>query len=393
MVSRMTAHASPQVPPWLALPRSAYIHVPFCRHHCGYCDFTVIAGRDRLIPEYLDALQREVAGIAPEQGQLQLSTLFIGGGTPTQLPAAALQRLFEILRDRFDWSADSEVSVEANPDGLTPDRLQVLADNGVNRLSLGVQSFDSADLQILERTHTPETAITAVEAAATRIGNVSLDLIFAVPGQSFDSWCRTLDVAVSLPVQHVSTYGLTYEAGTPYFRRERSGELRRAPDELERSMYLHGIDRLSAAGFEHYEVSNFARPGRECRHNQVCWSAEPYFAAGPGAARYVDGIRSQNHRSVSRWMKAVQANESAVAESEQLAQEDRAREAIMLALRTRAGLHVPAFERTFSVTLSALAGSALDQHLDRGLLEFADQSLRLTRDGLLLADTVVADFL
>ena len=377
----------------MTAPRALYVHVPFCLHHCGYCDFTVVANRDQLIPQYLDCLHREMDRARVSDEAVEVETIFIGGGTPTHLSPLDLERLFRIIREHFRLSSGGEYSIEANPDGLCSERLDVLKQNGVNRISLGVQSFDADVLKTLERTHEPGEAVASVERAAATIDTVSLDLIFGVPGQSLDSWMQTLRAAMQLPIRHISTYGLTFESGTPFFRREQSGSLRKAPEELERTMYIEAIASLQAAGFEHYEVSNFARPGHACRHNQVYWNADEYYAFGPGAARYLAGTRSMNHRSVPKWLSAVSSGESCIAESETLSSENRAREAIMLALRMNRGLDVASWESRFDVRLTSLAGAALEQSVARGLLEWNDGNLRLTAEGRLIADTVVAGFL
>ncbi len=376
------------------LPRALYVHVPFCLHHCGYCDFTLVANRDQLIPEYLAALATEFNDqLADVAGLIEIETLFIGGGTPTHLTPKDLSTVFDVIRRHFRLIEDGEFSVEANPDALCLERLALLRDNGINRLSLGVQSFDDAVLSTLERRHTAIEAKAAMHRAVEFIPNVSLDLIFGVPGQTRDSWRDSLAVAVSLPVSHISTYGLTYEQGTPFFRQERAGRLRRAPDELERQMYVDAIETLTSHGFEHYEVSNFAKPGFQCRHNRVYWNADEYFAFGPGAARYIDGVRSTNCRSVVRWLNSWKKNAPCLEETEQLSTEDKAREAIMLALRMIEGLHVATFENRFGVSLQQLAGEAIGRHQATGLIERHDEHLRLTRKGLLIADSVVADFL
>jgi len=378
----------------MQLPRALYVHVPFCLHHCGYCDFTLVANRDQLIPEYLAALGTEFNDqLANVAGLIGIDTLFIGGGTPTHLTPKDLSTVFEVIRRHFLLIAGGEFSVEANPDGLCDDRLALLRANGINRLSLGVQSFDDAVLRTLERRHSAVEAKEAMHRAFEFIPNVSLDLIFGVPGQTLDSWRDTLSIAVSMPVSHISAYSLTYEQGTPFFRQERAGNLRRAPDELERQMYLDAIETLTSHGFEHYEVSNFAKPGFQCRHNRVYWNADEYFAFGPGAARYIDGVRSTNCRSVVRWLNSWQKGVPCLEETEQLSKEDQAREAIMLALRMVEGLHVPKFEQRFGLSLQQLAGDAIQRHRAAGLLECHDEHLRLTRDGLLISDFVVADFL
>jgi oxygen-independent coproporphyrinogen III oxidase len=374
--------------------RSVYVHVPFFLHHCGYCDFALVANRDHLIPQYLLALENELQAHRRIVGDpVDVDTLFIGGGTPTHLSPETLQSLFTLIYQHFRPTTNAEISVEANPDGLDDERLDVLRSNGVNRLSLGVQSFDDAVLKTLERTHTGDQAMQTVERCSKCFPNVSLDLIFGVPEQSAASWQQTVETATALPVRHISTYGLTFEKDTPFFRREQHGQLKRTPDELERTMYLDAIARLSACGMQHYEVSNFAQPGSECRHNMVYWKANEYFAFGPGAASYLNGVRRTNTRSVVRWLKSWQQGEAAVEDCEELSNEEKAREAIMLALRMREGLNVGEFEKRFDLSFTVLAGDALQQHIDSGLLAYQSDFVSLTTEGLLIADTVISDFL
>ena len=228
------------------------------------------------------------------------------------------------MRRWFPLAKGAEVSVEANPADLDDARLAVLEQNGVNRLSIGGQSFDASKLQLLERDHTGERLSTAIKAAQARFPSVALDLIFGTPGESAAMWQRDLATALDLGVEHVSAYGLTFERGTAFWKRLIEGELGRLDEELERSLYAAAIDTLVAAGFEHYEISNFAAPGHRCRHNETYWSGDGYFAVGPGAAHYLDGRREMNHRSTSTWLKRVLGGTSPVAESETLSPEDRA---------------------------------------------------------------------
>jgi len=378
----------------LSWPDAVYVHVPFCRHRCGYCDFTLIANRRQLIPEWLELLAREFAQeCAAVPAPLPVNTIFLGGGTPTHLNADELRQLFGLIGGYFTLNPGGEFSVEANPEDLTDECLETLADAGVNRISLGIQSFDSDVLKTLERSHSPDMASNAVIRAARLIPNTSLDLIFGVPGQTLESWMQTLHTATSLPVRHISTYGLTFEQGTAFFRREKTGKLHRVPDELEKHMYLAAISHLQANGLEHYEVSNFAQPGASCRHNMVYWQAREYFAFGPGAARYVHGVRTTNCRSVVRWMNSWKQGQACHEDSEQLSGEEKAREAILLALRLRSGLQIAEFESRFDCSLKALAGDVLDQQLQSQLVEILDGALRLTPQGLLLTDSVVAEYL
>ncbi len=374
-----------------APPRAAYIHVPFCRHRCGYCNFTLVAGRDDLIGAYLGALEHELSWL---DEPWQVDTLFFGGGTPTHLPPAELQRLFGLARHWFPLAGGGELSVEANPIDLASTAVsEILAAAGTTRLSLGVQSFDPGKLALLERDHGPREIEQSLQAARQVAQSVSLDLIFGVPGESLDNWRRDLDQALELSPDHVSTYGLTFEKGTSFWSRLSHGNLRRVDEDVERQMYELAIDRLTAVGYEHYEVSNFARPGRRCRHNENYWLGGPYFAAGPGAARFIAGCREVNHQSTTTYIRRVLAGQSPVADSETLGPEDAARERLVFALRRLEGIDLVQFEAATGFAALDLGGHALARFLDRRLLEVRDDRLRLTRQGLLISDSLWPAFL
>ena len=270
-----------EAPPWV-WPRAAYLHVPFCAHHCGYCDFAIAVGQDHLIDLYLDALDAEMATL--ETPQL-MATLFIGGGTPTHLTAGQLARLLSSIRRWLPLESGGEWSIEANPDTLDDDKIAILANHGVNRVSLGAQSFHPHLLEVLDRRHSPSQVGQAVERVRRRIPAVSLDLIFGAPGQTEAEWRADLAGALALQPDHLSSYGLTYEKGTPLWKRRQRGQVRPLDEDAELALYSTAINVLEAAGFEHYEISSFARPGRRCRHNEVYWANEAYFGYGMGAAR------------------------------------------------------------------------------------------------------------
>jgi oxygen-independent coproporphyrinogen-3 oxidase len=377
-------------PTSLTPPRAAYVHVPFCRHRCGYCDFTLVAGRDDLIDGYLAAIERELTRLETPR---PVETRYLGGGTPTHLPAAALRRLLATVARWLPLDPGGEYSVEANPAGLDEARLDVLVEAGVNRVSLGVQSFDARQLATLERDHSPHDVVEVVTRLRPRIPNISFDLIFAVPGQSLADWRNTLTAAVALSPPHLSTYGLTWERGTSFWSRRARGTWTPVDEETERAMYECALDELVAAGYEQYELSNFARPGSACRHNHVYWRGDSYYGFGPGAASYVNGVRTTNHRSVTTWLRRTLAGESAVQEQEHLTGEQRAREAVMLGLRQRAGIDLDEFRQRHGCTPAELEPRAWRQHLEDGLLEVVHGRVRLTRAGCFLADRVVADFL
>lgn len=373
-----------------AAPRAAYIHVPFCRHRCGYCNFTLVAGRDDLIDRYLEALDRELSGLGRAR---PIDTLFLGGGTPSHLSPPKLRTLFEIAQRWFSLNHGYEFTIEANPSDITPDRVAVMREYGVTRLSLGAQSFDPGKLRVLERDHSAADIHKAIDLARPAFNSISIDLIFGVPGETLETWLADLEQALRLRIDHSSTYGLTFERGTQFWSQRLRGELREIDDDIWRQMYAAALDRLPLAGFEHYEVSNFARAGHRCRHNEVYWAAGEYFAAGPGAARHVSGRREVNHRSTTTWLDRVLAGESPVAESEMLEPADKARERLVLALRTSAGVETEQFARETGYCIRALVGQALAKHLELGTLAREGNRLKLTRAGLFVSDAIWPDFL
>ncbi|TXT35887.1 MAG: oxygen-independent coproporphyrinogen III oxidase [Planctomycetota bacterium] len=376
--------------PIFASPRAAYLHVPFCAHRCGYCDFTLLAGRDDLSGDYLRALEIELRQLERPR---EVDTLFFGGGTPTHLEPDKLARLLELAREWFTLAPGYEFSVEANPAGLTDEKLRLMADAGVNRVSLGVQSFDEGLLKLLERDHRAADILDAVARLQQRFENVSLDLIFALPGQTLAHWRETLRRAIELQPTHLSTYGLTFEKGTTFWSRREKGAIEQLPNELERDMYAAAMDDLTAAGFEQYEISNFARPGFRCRHNQTYWRALPYFGFGPGAARYLRGRRESNHRSTTTWIKRVFAGQSGVAMSEELTPEHRAREAIVLGLRQLDGIRRDEFQTLTDFDLDALTGETIRDEVAAGRIEDFGDGIRITRAGRFFADPVMIAFL
>jgi oxygen-independent coproporphyrinogen-3 oxidase len=364
--------------------------VPFCAHHCGYCDFAVSTGHDHQIDLYLDALAAELARL--EQPQ-RVRTVFIGGGTPTYLSAPQLELLFEAVLKWLTLTPGYEFSIEANPATLTAEKIGVLADAGVNRVSLGAQSFNLRALRVLERDHQPDDVSRAVDLLKRKIANVSLDLIFGVPGQTLADWQRDLRQALALEPDHLSTYGLTYEKGTRLWKQRERSEVTPVNEDLEHAFYATAMDVLETAGLEHYEISNFARPGRRCRHNQVYWANEAYFGFGIGAARYVLGRRELNARSLQGYLKRALAGEPTIIQSECLEPFERARETMAIQLRRSEGIVRRAFQAQTGYEVDAIVGPPLARHVALGLLHDDGESVRLTRAGKFVADTVIRDLL
>ena len=371
-------------------PHSAYIHVPFCRHRCGYCDFSLVAGRDDLIDRYFQALARELSRV---EQRLMLDTLYFGGGTPSHLGPDGIRQLFAILANAMVTNAGAEVSLEANPLDVTIDFVAAARDCGVNRVSLGGQSLDAATLASLDRNHLPDDVRRAVDRLLSAACTVSVDLMIAAPGQSLAAVERDLEAVTSLGVQHVSVYCLTWEKGTNFDSLRQKGMLHRAEDSLECDMFEATIDRLEAAGFEHYEVSNFARAGFRCRHNEAYWDCRPWEAFGPGAARFDGRTRITNHRSTQAWMTRVLSGEDFTGDCDAMTQEQAARERVVVGLRRRDGVDREAFEQSSGFSLDAIAGGAVRRWVAGGLAQDNGQRVQLTRKGLLVSDALWAAIL
>ena len=371
-------------------PHSAYIHVPFCRHRCGYCDFSLVAGRDDLIDRYFQALARELSRVGQ---RLMLDTLYFGGGTPSHLGPDGIRQLFAILASAMVTNAGAEVSLEANPLDVTIDFVAAARDCGVNRVSLGGQSLDAATLTSLDRDHVPDDVRRAVDRLLSAACTVSVDLMIAAPGQSLAAVERDLEAVKSLGVQHVSVYCLTWEKGTNFDSLQQKGMLHRAEESVECDMFEATIDRLEAAGFEHYEVSNFARAGFRCRHNEAYWDCRPWEAFGPGAARFDGRTRITNHRSTQAWMTRVLSGEDFTGDCDAMTQEQAARERVVVGLRRRDGVDREAFEQSSGFSLDAIAGGAVRRWVAGGLAQDNGQRVQLTRKGLLVSDALWAAIL
>ena len=380
----MTAIAS-------TLPRAAYVHVPFCAHKCGYCDFASLAGVDHLADRYLDALEVEMGR---KGARCEVDTIFVGGGTPTRLTAEQLARLVAAIRRWYPLAPGGEWTVEANPGTLDEAKVDVLAEGGVTRMSLGAQSFRPALLKALERNHDPDDVPRALDLIRPRFAYWSFDLIFGVPGSTLDDWRSDLATALALAPSHLSCYGLVYEKGTALWKQWNAGEVHAVDEEVERSMYEATIDRLAGHGLAQYEISNFARPGHACRHNLVYWANDPYFGVGVGAARFEDGLRTMNTRDLLAYLKRVESGDDPTGPTERLDPEAHARETtIMMLRRTAQGIDREDFLTRTGFHLDDLCGEAIAKHTRSGLLADDGRSVRLTREGVFLADGVMSDFL
>jgi oxygen-independent coproporphyrinogen-3 oxidase len=349
-----------------------YLHIPFCKHKCGYCDFNAYAGMDRLMPDYVDALERELSNARQRHPFGRLETVYFGGGTPSLLPPLLIARLLRFVGDTFDVAPGAEVTLEANPASTDEARMQAWLDGGVNRLSLGVQGFEPRALAVLERKTDAAQATRAFDLARTMgMRNVSIDLIYAVPFQSRDSWLETLRRGIALGPDHISTYCLTFEEGTLLWRRRAEGRVPEVETDLQWDQLDAACIELEAAGFNRYEVSNWARPGFESRHNHAYWRCRPVYGAGAGAHSYAtDGAAAQRWWNVARPREYIAAVQP-VADGEELPSRNARGEALMLGLRTAEGVTAPeGFD------------SELGELVQAGLIERDGDRVKPTRRGL-----------
>jgi oxygen-independent coproporphyrinogen III oxidase len=373
-------------------PRAAYVHVPFCAHKCGYCDFASLAGVDHLADRYVTALEREIEHDLAEPQEVD--TIFVGGGTPTRLDAAALGRLTSVINRWFILTPRGEWTVEANPGTIDTEKAEILASAGVNRISLGAQSFQPDLLRVLERHHGRAEVEQALEIVRPRFDRWSLDLIFGVPGSTIDHWRTDVGVALGLGPSHLSCYGLVFEKGTELWSQRARGLVEPVDEETERLMFESTIEQLAAAGLEMYEISNFASNGHECRHNLAYWANDAYFGFGVGAARYLHGVRSVNTRDLNGYLRRVEAGLPATGPREELAAEARAREtAVLMLRRTQSGIPRQEFRQRTGFDLDCLARETIERFTAKRYLDDDGQRVRLSREGLFVADQVLCEFL
>lgn len=373
-----------------------YIHIPFCAHACPYCDFSFELLRGHQVERFLDAVTVEIehrGGQTPWRDMV-FDTVFFGGGTPTCLTSDQIIRLFTRIRDSLAVVETAEITVEANPETLTDAKLAVLADIGVNRLSLGVQAFTPESLHRLGRHHSVERAIRAVyQARAAGIKHLNLDLMFGAPEQTMTDWEASLTCALALEPDHMSAYGLTIEDGTPFGRLWKAGALALPDEETHIALYLRAIDRLTHQGYGHYEISNFARPGEECRHNLTYWMGGAYLGLGPSAHSHIEGRRFANTRRLDVYLEKMTAQGEATEQDERLTPAQEISEQIMLGIRMIEGLDMQAFESKFGPEAYRTRLPAVTRLTAAGFLEQKGRRLRLTRKGLVVADTVCAELM
>ena len=370
-------------------PTSAYVHIPFCTQICYYCDFSKVFIKNQPVDSYLEHLIEEYDSYDIQK----LRTLYIGGGTPTALSAPQLAFLLEKLTDKLDLSYLEELTIEANPGDLDQEKIAVLKDSPVNRVSLGVQTFNDRMLKQIGRSHTEKDIYENISnLKKAGFDNISIDLIYALPKQTMEDVKINVAKAISLDIPHMSLYSLILENHTVFMNRMRRGKLPLPKEDLEAEMFEYIIAELEKAGFEHYEISNFSKPGFESRHNLMYWDNAEYYGIGAGASGYVDGVRYKNHGPIRHYLQAVEAGNARVQE-EMLTLKEKMEEEMFLGLRKKSGVSKKRFEEKFGLSFEDHYGAVVSELTDQGLLVPDRDIVRMTKQGLFLGDTVAEKFI
>ena len=370
-------------------PTSAYVHIPFCTQICYYCDFSKVFIKNQPVDSYLEHLLEEFKSYDIQR----LRTLYIGGGTPTALSASQLEVLLKGLTENLDLSVLEELTIEANPGDLDADKIAVLKNSAVNRVSLGVQTFDNKMLKKIGRSHLEKDIYENIDRLKLAgFDNISIDLIYALPGQTMEQVKENVAKAIGLDIPHMSLYSLILENHTVFMNRMRRGKLPLPKEELEAEMFEYIIAELERAGFEHYEISNFSKSGFESRHNLMYWDNAEYYGIGAGASGYVNGIRYKNHGPIRHYLSAVEEGNARITE-EHLSQKEQMEEEMFLGLRKKSGVSMVRFEEKFGRSFDELYGEIVRDLVQQGLMQIEGDRVRMTKRGLFLGDTVAERFI
>ena len=370
-------------------PTSAYVHIPFCTQICYYCDFSKVFIKNQPVDSYLEHLLKEFQSYDIQK----LRTLYIGGGTPTALSAPQLEVLLDGLTKNLDLSALEELTIEANPGDLDADKIAVLKNSAVNRVSLGVQTFDDKMLKKIGRSHLEKDIYENIDRLKLAgFDNISIDLIYALPGQTMEQVKDNVAKAIGLDIPHMSLYSLILENHTVFMNRMRRGKLPLPKEELEAEMFEYIIAELERAGFEHYEISNFSKSGFESRHNLMYWDNAEYYGIGAGASGYVNGVRYKNHGPIRHYLNAVEEGNARITE-EHLSQKEQMEEEMFLGLRKKSGVSMARFKEKFGRSFDGLYGEIVRDLVQQGLMQIEGDRVRMTKRGLFLGDTVAERFI
>lgn len=373
----------------LKKPTSAYVHIPFCTQICYYCDFSKVFIKNQPVDAYLQALIREFRSY----DITELRTLYIGGGTPTSISAVQLDYLLTELSRDLNLNTLEEFTIEANPGDLTVDKIEVLQKSAVNRVSLGVQTFNDKHLKRIGRSHNEVQIYSTIDALKTAgFQNISIDLIYALPGQTMDDVRSNVAKALSLNIPHLSLYSLILEHHTVFMNKMRRGKLHLPTEDLEVEMFEYIISEMERNGFEHYEISNFTKPGFESRHNLMYWDNVEYYGVGAGASGYLDGIRYRNRGPIQHYLKGVSEGNARLSE-EVLSKNEMMEEELFLGLRKKKGVSIGKFEQKFGTSFEKRYGQIVQELQSDGLLKENNGFIQMTKKGLFLGDTVAEKFI
>ncbi len=371
-----------------------YIHVPFCKSKCFYCDFNSYACAESSIPEYFSAVKKEMGLYTDSLKELEIGTVFIGGGTPSYVAPEYLNETLNLLRTYGHIQAEAEISIETNPGTLSYDKLAAYRDMGINRLSIGLQAWQEPILKSIGRIHSRgEFLENYRQARKAGFENINVDLIFGLPGQTLAQWEETIHQVLSLQPEHISCYSLKVEEGTLFGERLEAGELKMIEDELDREMYYLAVEKLKKAGLKHYEISNFARPGYECRHNLIYWKAEEYIGIGAGAHSYFDENRYSSYNDIKDYVEQLKNGLLPQENKEFISKTESISEYIILGLRLIKGVRSSDFQARYNEDLFHLYKETIGKLQGRGLLQADEKGIRLTPKGLDLANEVMAEFI
>ncbi|HEN2942799.1 oxygen-independent coproporphyrinogen III oxidase [Streptococcus agalactiae] len=373
----------------LKKPTSAYVHIPFCTQICYYCDFSKVFIKNQPVDAYLQALIREFRSY----DITELRTLYIGGGTPTSISAVQLDYLLTELSRDLNLNTLEEFTIEANPGDLTVDKIEVLQKSAVNRVSLGVQTFNDKHLKRIGRSHNEAQIYSTIDALKTAgFQNISIDLIYALPGQTMDDVRSNVAKALSLNIPHLSLYSLILEHHTVFMNKMRRGKLHLPTEDLEAEMFEYIISEMERNGFEHYEISNFTKPGFESRHNLMYWDNVEYYGVGAGASGYLDGIRYRNRGPIQHYLKGVSEGNARLSE-EVLSKNEMMEEELFLGLRKKEGVSIGKFEQKFGTSFEKRYGQIVQELQSDGFLKENNGFIQMTKKGLFLGDTVAEKFI
>jgi oxygen-independent coproporphyrinogen-3 oxidase len=375
-------------------PVGLYIHIPFCARKCNYCDFPSFSGLELLFSEYTEAVCREIAIVSKEYGYPEADTVFFGGGTPSLMPTSEISKIVKTIYKSFKVKDDTEITIEANPGTITKEKAEVYKDLGFNRISVGLQAAQDRILKLMGRIHTKEMFIDCINLLKSiGISNINADIIFGIPCQSVKDWEETINLLLAFDLPHLSCYSLKIEENTPWFEMSQRGELPEVDEDLEREMYYVVMSKLNNLGYQHYEISNFSKPGFWCRHNLKYWTGKPYIGIGAAAHSFINNVRYANIINPEDYIKRVMDNASPVVFREEIGERERLSERLILGLRLMEGISLKQMEREFGHEAVGKYSKKIENLEEKKLICFNGDIIKLTKKGMDFANQVWVEFI